>query len=177
MKWMKWNNCKLQISPLSSFVDHHLEWFRFCGRLLGLALVHQYLLDTFFMRPFYKVLLKLWVTHSVRAGEGHRYFGQRVHTPQGEMYLLGERLLQNVPIDIHLATFYPLTPVDHLSNLWLSWYNFWWHWPKFTVGNEIYLTSHRLKYRKGMCYHGWFYFTSIVWVSLFHGCATHLRNH
>jgi hypothetical protein len=49
----------IQISPLSSFVDHHLEWFRFGGRLLGLGLVHQYLLDAFFTRPFYKALLKL----------------------------------------------------------------------------------------------------------------------
>ncbi len=30
-----------QISPVSAFVDHHLDWFRFCGRVLGLALVHQ----------------------------------------------------------------------------------------------------------------------------------------
>ena len=49
----------LQISPVSAFVDHHLDWFRFCGRVLGLALVHQYLLDAFFTRPFYKALLKL----------------------------------------------------------------------------------------------------------------------
>jgi len=33
--------------------------FRFSGRVLGLALVHQYLLDAFFTRPFYKALLRL----------------------------------------------------------------------------------------------------------------------
>ncbi|OBS59264.1 hypothetical protein A6R68_09612, partial [Neotoma lepida] len=33
--------------------------FRFSGRILGLALIHQYLLDAFFTRPFYKGLLKL----------------------------------------------------------------------------------------------------------------------
>ena len=49
----------LQISPVSAFVDNHLDWFRFCGRVLGLALVHQYLLDVFFTRPFYKALLRL----------------------------------------------------------------------------------------------------------------------
>ena len=48
-----------QISPVSAFVDNHLDWFRFCGRVLGLALVHQYLLDVFFTRPFYKALLRL----------------------------------------------------------------------------------------------------------------------
>ncbi len=41
-------------------MDHYLDWFRFCGRLLGLALVHKYLLDAFFTRPFYKSLLKLY---------------------------------------------------------------------------------------------------------------------
>lgn len=38
--------------------------FRFCGRVLGLALVHQYLLDAFFTRPFYKALLRLSVALS-----------------------------------------------------------------------------------------------------------------
>ncbi len=36
--------------------------FRFSGRILGLALIHQYLLDAFFTRPFYKALLRLWVS-------------------------------------------------------------------------------------------------------------------
>ncbi|XP_047662258.1 E3 ubiquitin-protein ligase HECW1 isoform X1 [Tachysurus fulvidraco] len=49
----------VQISPMSAFVESHLEWFRFCGRILGLALIHQYLLDAFFTRPFYKALLRL----------------------------------------------------------------------------------------------------------------------
>lgn len=49
----------LQVSPMSAFVDDCHEWFRFSGRVLGLALVHQYLLDAFFTRPFYKALLRL----------------------------------------------------------------------------------------------------------------------
>ncbi|XP_045618685.2 LOW QUALITY PROTEIN: uncharacterized protein [Procambarus clarkii] len=48
----------VQISPMSAFVDNYHDWFRFCGRVLGLALVHQYLLDAFFTRPFYKGLLR-----------------------------------------------------------------------------------------------------------------------
>uniref|UniRef100_A0A7N6AN32 HECT-type E3 ubiquitin transferase n=1 Tax=Anabas testudineus TaxID=64144 RepID=A0A7N6AN32_ANATE len=48
----------VQISPMSAFVENHLEWFRFSGRILGLALIHQYLLDAFFTRPFYKALLR-----------------------------------------------------------------------------------------------------------------------
>uniref|UniRef100_A0A146KYN5 HECT-type E3 ubiquitin transferase n=2 Tax=Lygus hesperus TaxID=30085 RepID=A0A146KYN5_LYGHE len=54
----------VQVSPMSAFVDNHHEWFRFCGRVLGLALVHQYLLDAFFTRPFYKALLRLPVSLS-----------------------------------------------------------------------------------------------------------------
>ncbi|KAG9510965.1 E3 ubiquitin-protein ligase HECW2, partial [Fragariocoptes setiger] len=48
----------VQISPISTFVDNYLQWFRFCGRVIGLALIHQYLLDAFFTRPFYKALLR-----------------------------------------------------------------------------------------------------------------------
>lgn len=49
----------VQISPMSAFVDNYHDWFRFSGRVLGLALVHQYLLDAFFTRPFYKALLRI----------------------------------------------------------------------------------------------------------------------
>lgn len=49
----------VQVSPMSAFVDNQHEWFRFSGRVLGLALVHQFLLDAFFTRPFYKALLRL----------------------------------------------------------------------------------------------------------------------
>jgi E3 ubiquitin-protein ligase HECW2 len=48
----------VQISPISSFQEHALEWFQFAGRVLAIALMHQYLLDAFFTRPFYKALLK-----------------------------------------------------------------------------------------------------------------------
>ncbi|XP_073971350.1 hecw ubiquitin protein ligase isoform X5 [Rhodnius prolixus] len=54
----------VQVSPMSAFVDNQHEWFRFSGRVLGLALVHQYLLDAFFTRPFYKALLRLPVSLS-----------------------------------------------------------------------------------------------------------------
>lgn len=44
---------------MSRFVDNYHDWFRFSGRMLGLALIHQYLMDAFFTRPFYKALLRL----------------------------------------------------------------------------------------------------------------------
>jgi hypothetical protein len=49
----------VQISPVSMFVENASEWFRFAGRVIGLAVVHQYLLDVFFTRPFYKALLRI----------------------------------------------------------------------------------------------------------------------
>ncbi|KAJ8313952.1 hypothetical protein KUTeg_008513 [Tegillarca granosa] len=42
--------------------------FRFAGRVLGLAVVHQYLLDAFFTGPFYKALLRVpWSLSDVEA--------------------------------------------------------------------------------------------------------------
>ncbi len=43
---------------MSAFQEHAIEWFQFAGRVLGIALIHQYLLDAFFTRPFYKALLR-----------------------------------------------------------------------------------------------------------------------
>ncbi|XP_071961734.1 E3 ubiquitin-protein ligase HECW2-like isoform X2 [Antedon mediterranea] len=54
----------VQISPMSAFVDNHMEWFRFCGRVIGLSIIHHYLLDAFFTRPFYKALLRQQCTLS-----------------------------------------------------------------------------------------------------------------
>uniref|UniRef100_H2ZAH4 HECT-type E3 ubiquitin transferase n=1 Tax=Ciona savignyi TaxID=51511 RepID=H2ZAH4_CIOSA len=48
----------VQISPLSTYVDSPHEWFRFAGRIIGLALIHHCLLDAFFTRPLYKMLLR-----------------------------------------------------------------------------------------------------------------------
>ncbi|XP_077975841.1 E3 ubiquitin-protein ligase HECW2-like [Styela clava] len=48
----------VQISPMSVYIDSPMEWFRFAGRIIGLALIHHYLLDAFFTRPLYKALLR-----------------------------------------------------------------------------------------------------------------------
>ena len=50
------------LETASRYVNHlllFLHRFRFSGRILGLALIHQYLLDAFFTRPFYKALLRM----------------------------------------------------------------------------------------------------------------------
>uniref|UniRef100_A0A7E4UYV5 HECT-type E3 ubiquitin transferase n=1 Tax=Panagrellus redivivus TaxID=6233 RepID=A0A7E4UYV5_PANRE len=50
------DNYTVQVSAMSKFVDNHLQWFELCGRILGLALIHRCMIDTFFTRAFYKML-------------------------------------------------------------------------------------------------------------------------
>lgn len=47
----------VEISPMSKFVDHSFQWFSLCGRILGLALLNRCLIDTFFTKAFYKMLI------------------------------------------------------------------------------------------------------------------------
>ncbi len=37
--------------------EEHLSYFRFIGRVAGMAVYHGKLLDGFFIRPFYKMML------------------------------------------------------------------------------------------------------------------------
>lgn len=48
----------LQINPDSSIVyREHLQYFRFCGRILGMAAFHGHFIEGHFTKPFYKMLL------------------------------------------------------------------------------------------------------------------------
>jgi hypothetical protein len=47
----------VQVSPTSCFIENNLDWFKFAGRIIGLAIAQGYLLDVFFTRPMYKSLL------------------------------------------------------------------------------------------------------------------------
>ncbi len=51
----------VQISPTSCFIRNNLDWFRFAGRIIGLTIAQGFLLDVFFTRPFYKLLLKRFI--------------------------------------------------------------------------------------------------------------------
>ena len=44
-------NCNSWVNP------DHLHYFRFAGRIMGLALYHKQLLDAYFTRSFYKHIL------------------------------------------------------------------------------------------------------------------------
>lgn len=52
------DNYTLQINPSSELcIEHHLQYFRFVGRIAGMAAFHNRLLNGFFIRPFYKMML------------------------------------------------------------------------------------------------------------------------
>ncbi|KAI8808254.1 hypothetical protein BJ742DRAFT_285897 [Cladochytrium replicatum] len=56
------DNYTLQINPHSAVNPEHLNYFRFIGRVVGLAILHQRFLDTFFITAFYKQILKKKIT-------------------------------------------------------------------------------------------------------------------
>lgn len=49
----------VQISPTSLFISNNIDWFRFAGRIVALAIVQGFLLDVFFTRTMYKAFLGL----------------------------------------------------------------------------------------------------------------------
>ncbi|XP_059351891.1 E3 ubiquitin-protein ligase NEDD4-like isoform X3 [Daphnia carinata] len=53
------DNYTLQINPMSGLCcEDHLSYFKFIGRVAGMAVYHGKLLDGFFIRPFYKMMLE-----------------------------------------------------------------------------------------------------------------------
>lgn len=57
------DNYTLQINPNSGLCNQdHLQYFKFIGRIAGMAVFHGKLLDAFFIRPFYKMMLRRAIT-------------------------------------------------------------------------------------------------------------------
>eukprot|EP00842_Homolaphlyctis_polyrhiza_P001221 jgi/Hompol1/209/HPOL_005277-RA len=56
------DNYTLQINPHSAINPEHLNYFKFIGRVVGLAIFHQRFLDAFFITSFYKMILHKKVT-------------------------------------------------------------------------------------------------------------------
>ncbi|CAG8451338.1 3081_t:CDS:10 [Diversispora eburnea] len=52
------DNYTLQINPHSGINPEHLNYFKFIGRVVGLAIFHRRFLDAFFIISFYKMILK-----------------------------------------------------------------------------------------------------------------------
>jgi E3 ubiquitin-protein ligase NEDD4 len=51
------DNYTLQINPASGVNPEHLDYFKFIGRILGLAVFHHRFLDAYFVPGFYKLVL------------------------------------------------------------------------------------------------------------------------
>ena len=58
------DNYTLQINPHSGINPEHLNYFKFIGRVLGLAIFHRRFLDAYFIVSFYKMILKKKITLS-----------------------------------------------------------------------------------------------------------------
>ena len=58
------DNYTLQINPHSGINPEHLNYFKFIGRVLGLAIFHRRFLDAHFIVSFYKMILKKKITLS-----------------------------------------------------------------------------------------------------------------
>ncbi|EEB08801.1 HECT-type ubiquitin-protein ligase E3 Pub1 [Schizosaccharomyces japonicus yFS275] len=52
------DNYTLQINPHSGINPEHLNYFKFIGRVIGLAIFHRRFVDAFFVVSFYKMILK-----------------------------------------------------------------------------------------------------------------------
>ena len=54
--------------------EHHLNYYYFIGRVVGMAAFHNRLIDGFFIRPFYKMMLnKPIVLQDIEAVDGEYY--------------------------------------------------------------------------------------------------------
>ncbi|KAM3848742.1 E3 ubiquitin-protein ligase NEDD4-like isoform 3-T3 [Vipera latastei] len=85
------DNYTLQINPNSGLCNEdHLSYFTFIGRVAGLAVYHGKLLDGFFIRPFYKMMLGKPITL------------KDMESVDGEYYNSLKWILENDPTDLDL---------------------------------------------------------------------------
>lgn len=69
------DNYTLQINPNSGLCNEdHLSYFKFIGRVAGMAVFHGKLLDAFFIRPFYKMMLQKPITLQDMESVDSEYF-------------------------------------------------------------------------------------------------------
>ncbi|XP_043934900.1 E3 ubiquitin-protein ligase NEDD4 [Protopterus annectens] len=69
------DNYTLQINPNSGLCNEdHLSYFTFFGRVAGMAVFHGKLLDGFFIRPFYKMMLQKPITLNDMESVDNEYY-------------------------------------------------------------------------------------------------------
>ncbi|RMJ21612.1 E3 ubiquitin-protein ligase [Aspergillus sp. HF37] len=61
-EYSAYDNYTLQPNPHSGVNPEHLNYFKFIGRVVGLAIFHRRFLDSFFIGAFYKMMLRKRVT-------------------------------------------------------------------------------------------------------------------
>uniref|UniRef100_UPI00358E47DC E3 ubiquitin-protein ligase NEDD4-like n=1 Tax=Myxine glutinosa TaxID=7769 RepID=UPI00358E47DC len=85
------DNYTLQINPSSGFCnENHLAYFKFIGRVAGMAVYHGKLLDGFFIRPFYKMMLQKDIVL------------KDMESVDSEYYNSLKWILENDPVDLDL---------------------------------------------------------------------------
>ncbi|XP_077374688.1 E3 ubiquitin-protein ligase NEDD4-like [Festucalex cinctus] len=85
------DNYTLQINPNSGLCNEdHLTYFKCIGRVAGMAVWHGKLLDAFFIRPFYKMMLQKPITL------------QDMESVDGEYFNSLKWILENDPTDLDL---------------------------------------------------------------------------
>ncbi|XP_056622354.1 E3 ubiquitin-protein ligase NEDD4 isoform X1 [Triplophysa dalaica] len=85
------DNYTLQINPNSGLCNEdHLSYFNIIGRVAGMAVYHGKLLDAFFIRPFYKMMLQKVITL------------QDMESVDGEYFNSLKWILENDPTDLDL---------------------------------------------------------------------------
>uniref|UniRef100_A0AAF5Q0H4 E3 ubiquitin-protein ligase n=1 Tax=Wuchereria bancrofti TaxID=6293 RepID=A0AAF5Q0H4_WUCBA len=74
------DNYTLQINPHSETCNpEHLLYFHFIGRVIGIAIYHGKLLDAFFIRPFYKMMLGKPITLNDMESVDNEYFNSLIY--------------------------------------------------------------------------------------------------
>ncbi|KAI7802626.1 putative E3 ubiquitin-protein ligase NEDD4-like, partial [Triplophysa rosa] len=85
------DNYTLQINPNSGLCNEdHLSYFNIIGRVAGMAVYHGKLLDAFFIRPFYKMMLQKLITLQDMESVDSEYFNSL------------KWILENDPTDLDL---------------------------------------------------------------------------
>ncbi|VDN02159.1 unnamed protein product [Thelazia callipaeda] len=84
------DNYTLQINPHSETCNpEHLSYFHFIGRIIGIAIYHGKLLDAFFIRPFYKMMLGKPITLNDMQSVDSAYFNSLVYIKENDPEDLG----------------------------------------------------------------------------------------
>ncbi|TKR93655.1 hypothetical protein L596_008068 [Steinernema carpocapsae] len=74
------DNYTLQINPHSATCNpDHLQYYHFIGRIIGIAIYHGKLLDAFFIRPFYRMILGKPITLFDMESVDNEYFNSLVY--------------------------------------------------------------------------------------------------